>query len=211
MDSRVLDTRDHEVVSAINRRTRAGLRVVGRAPHGRLGGAIYAQWPGGRPAVVTRFLGSLAEAMGTAEVLAYVRDRGLPVPRHDLVVDLDDGVMFVQERLPSAPPRRLTPARIDALVEINDRFAGALAARPDVPVRLLRLDRGHPSRRHEVLEAHSPRGRRVLDEILRIGQQEPPEMAGNDLEGRRLASGHGRVPAGVKERQVPRRPWAHRA
>jgi hypothetical protein len=182
MDGRDLATRDHEVVSAINRRTGAGLRVVGRASDGRLGGAIYAQWPDGRPAVVTRFLGSLAEATGTAEVLAYVRDRGRPVPRHDLVVDLDDGVAFVQERLPSAPPRRLTPARIDALVEINDRFAGALAARPDVPMRLLRLDRGgHPSRRHEVLEAHSPRSRRVLDEILRIGRREPREMVGDDL------------------------------
>jgi hypothetical protein len=65
---------------------------------GRLGGAIYAQCPDGRPAVVTRFLSSLAEATGTVEVLAYVRDRGLPVARHDLVVDLDDGVAFVQER-----------------------------------------------------------------------------------------------------------------
>jgi aminoglycoside phosphotransferase (APT) family kinase protein len=170
------------VVSAINRRTGAGLRVVGRASDGELGGAIYAQWPDGRPAVVTRFLGSLAEARRTAEVLAYVRDRGLPVPRHDLVVDLDDGVVFVQERLPSAPPRRLTPARVDALVEINDRFAGALAARPDVPVRSLGLARSDDqSRRHEILKAHSPRSRRVLDEILRIGQREPHDMVGDDL------------------------------
>src|SRR5690349_21033492 len=105
MDNRPLATRDREVVSALNRRTGAGLRIVGRAAEGELGGAIYAQWPDGRPAVVTRFLASLAEAERTAEVLAYVRDRGIPVPRHDLVVDLDDGVVFVQERLPSAPPR----------------------------------------------------------------------------------------------------------
>lgn len=174
--------RDHEVVSAINRRTGAGLRVVGRASYGKLGGAIYAEWPTGRPAVVTRFLGSPAEARRTAEVLAYVRDRGLPVPRHDLVVDLDDGVVFVQERLPSAPPRRLSPARIDALVEINDRFAGALAARPDVPVRSLGLARGDVlSRRHEVLDAHGPRSRRVLGQILRIGEREPHDMVGDDL------------------------------
>ena len=174
--------RDHEVVSAINRRTGAGLRVLGRASYGKLGGAIYAEWPTGRAAVVTRFLGSPAEARRTAEVLAYVRDRGLPVPRHDLVVDLDDGVVFVQERLPSAPPRRLSPARIDALVEINDRFAGALAARPDVPVRSLGLTRGDvPSRRHEALDAHSPRSRRVLGQILRIGEREPHDMVGDDL------------------------------
>jgi hypothetical protein len=59
-------------------------------------------------------------------MLAYVRDRGLPVPRHELVVGLNDGVVFVQERLAGAPPGRLTPARIDAIVEINDRFAGVL-------------------------------------------------------------------------------------
>jgi aminoglycoside phosphotransferase (APT) family kinase protein len=182
MDNRPLATRDREVVSALNRRTGAGLRIVGRAAEGELGGAIYAEWPDGRPAVVTRFLASLAEAERTAEVLAYVRDRGIPVPRHDLVVDLDDGVVFVQERLPSAPPRRLTPARIEAIVEINDRFAGALAARSDVPVRLLCLDRsGDPFPRHEVLRAHSARSRRVLDEVLRIGQREPREMVGNDL------------------------------
>lgn len=182
MDSTFSAARDHEVVSAINRRTGAGLRVVGRAPHGKLGGAIYAEWPDGRQAVVTRFLGPLAEADRTAEVLAYVRDRGLPVPRHDLVVDLFDEVVFVQERLPSAPPRRLTPARVDAMVEINDRFAGALAARPDVPAPPLSLARSSGScPRHEALEAHSRRSRRVLDEIHRIGQREPREIVGVDL------------------------------
>ncbi|WP_345581597.1 phosphotransferase, partial [Nonomuraea rosea] len=154
----------------------------GRALHGRLGGAIYAEWPDGRQAVVTRFAGSLAEAKRTADVLAYVRDRGLPVPRHDLVVNLNDGVMFVQERLPSAPPRPLTPGRIDAMVEINDRFAGALAGRPGAPGRLLCPDCGSdPCPRHEVLATHSPRSRCVLKEILRIGRREPREMVGDDL------------------------------
>ena len=175
-------TRDEEVVAGVNRRTGAGLRVAGRAPHGRLGGAIYADWPDGRQAVVTRFLGSTAEAERTAGVLAYVRERGLPVPRHDLVVELPDGVVFVQERLPSAPPRRLTPARMDAMVEINDRFAGALAARPEPPVLLLCPDCDRdPCPRHAVLATHSARGRRVLDEILRIGRHGPRDMAGDDL------------------------------
>ncbi|GIE97165.1 phosphotransferase [Paractinoplanes rishiriensis] len=182
MDSTFTAARDHEVVSAINGRTSAGLRVVGRAPQGRLGGAIYAEWPDGRQAVVTRFLGPRPEADRTAEVLAYVRDRGLPVPRHDLVVELHDGVVFVQERLPSSPLRRLTPARVDALVEINDRFAGALAARPDVPAPPVRLaGSGGSCPRHEVLEAHSQRSRRVLEQIRRIGQREPIETAGIDL------------------------------
>jgi hypothetical protein len=116
MDSTFAAARDREVVSAINSRTGAGLRAVGRALHGKLGGAIHAEWPDGRPAVVTCFLGSLAEAERTAEVLNHVRDRGLPVPRHDLVVNLNDRVVLVQERLPSAPPQRLTPVRVDAMV-----------------------------------------------------------------------------------------------
>jgi aminoglycoside phosphotransferase (APT) family kinase protein len=182
VDGGSVATVDHEVVAAINRRAGAGLTVVGRAPDGELGGAIYAQWPDGRPAVVTRFLHSPAEARRTAEVLAYVRARGLPVPRHDLVVDLDDGVVFVQERLPGTPPRHLTVAAVDAMVEINDRFAGALVARPDVPVRPLCLTRsGDPYPRHETLREHSARSRRILGEIRRIGRREPHEMTGADL------------------------------
>ena len=106
MDSRIIATRDHEVVAG--RSIDVPVRGCGSSAvlrTGRLGGAIYAEWPGGRPAVVTRFRGLLAEAARTVEVLAHVRARGLPVARHDLVVDLDDGVVFVQERLPSAPPR----------------------------------------------------------------------------------------------------------
>jgi len=167
-------TGDHRLVAAINQRTAAGLTVTGRAEFGELGGAIYIRWPDGRPGVVTRFLGSPAEAERTAEVLCYVRARGLPVPRHELVVDLPDGVVFVQERLPAAPPRPLTAARIDAMVKINDRFAYALRGLPpDVP-RVPRV----PPRRGPMPVLPGPRARRVLDEIRRIG---PLEMPGDDL------------------------------
>lgn len=57
----VVDT-DLDVVRAINRGTDAGLTVRGRAEHGRLGGAIYVEWPDGRPAVVTIFDGELPAA-----------------------------------------------------------------------------------------------------------------------------------------------------
>lgn len=156
--------------------------MTGRAPFGKLGGAIFAEWPDGRPAVVTRFLGSLIEANRTADILSHVRDQGLPVPRHELVVQLDDGVCFVQERLPSARPRPLTPARMEAIVEVNDRFAGALAARPEVPVPpQCRSRDGGPDARHETLADHSPRSRRVLEQIIRIAERAPDETAGTDL------------------------------
>jgi hypothetical protein len=173
---------DEALVAAVNRRTGAALHMTGRARHGELGGAIYARWPDGRRAVVTRFLGSLAEAKRTAALLAYVRDRGLPVPRHDLVLEIDGRVVFVQERLPSAGPRRLTPARIDAIVEINDRFAGALIDRPDVPVPPMCIDRGPDADpRHQVVAGHGARSRRVLEEVVRISRQIPFAPPGNDL------------------------------
>ncbi|MEU6249488.1 phosphotransferase [Glycomyces sp. NPDC047010] len=171
---------DREVVEEINRRTGAGLTVTGRAEFGKLGGAIYAEWPDGRPAVVTRFLGTAAEARRTAETLAHVRDRGLPVPRHDLVAELDDGVCFVQERLPSAPPRPLSPARMEAIVAVNDRFAGALADRPEVPAPPL-TRRRDPDPRHRTLADHGPRGRRVLDLVNRATERAQAEPAGTDL------------------------------
>ncbi|WP_155830330.1 phosphotransferase [Glycomyces tenuis] len=174
--------RDRRIVSEINRRTGAGLTMTGRSLFGRLGGAVYAEWPDGRPAVVTRFLGSLAEARRTAGVLAHVRDSGLPVPRHELVVQLDDGVFFVQERLPSASPQRLSPARMEAIVGINDRFADALAARPEVPAPPQCSPRGGGSDpRHEVLAGHGPRSRRVLEQIVRITERAPDGMVGADL------------------------------
>jgi aminoglycoside phosphotransferase (APT) family kinase protein len=174
--------RDRQVVSEINRRTDAGLAVTGRSLFGKLGGAIYVEWPDGRPAVVTRFLGSPVEAKRTADILSYVRDRGLPVPRHELVVELDEGVYFVQERLPSASPQPLSPARMEAIVEINDRFAGVLAARPEVPVPpQCRSREGGPDPRHATLADHSPRGRRVLEQIVRITVGTPDATAGADL------------------------------
>ncbi len=168
------------MVAAINRRTDAGLTATGRALFGKLGGAIYAEWPDGRPAVVTRFMGSPAEARRTAETLAYVKDRGLPVPHHELVVEVDGEVYFVQERLPSAPPQRLSPARMEAIVAVNDRFADALAARPEVPAPP-QCRTGDPDPRHEVLAGHGPRSRRVLEQILRITRQAPQQMPGADL------------------------------
>ncbi|GAA2274012.1 hypothetical protein GCM10009853_029860 [Glycomyces scopariae] len=176
MDDASMSLRDKQVVAAINRRTGAGLTATGRALFGKLGGAIYAEWPDGRPAVVTRFLGSHVEAQRTAAILDHVRDRGAPVPRHELVVQVDDEVYFVQERLPSAPPQRLSPARMEAIVAVNDRFADALADRPEVPPQAAAL-----ADRREALAGHSARGRRVLEKIVEVHQEEPEGAAHVDL------------------------------
>lgn len=176
------DPGDVALVAAVNRRSGAGLHVLGRAERGTLGGAIYVQWPDGRAGVVTRFIGTLSEARRTAGVLEHARGYGLPVARHDLVLQVNEDIIVVQERLPGSPPARVNPAVIDAIVALNDRFAGVLADRPDVPLLPLCLSgSGDPYPRHEVLAQHSNRSRRILDAILRIGAADPREMAGEDL------------------------------
>ena len=68
-----------------------------------------------------------------AGLLNSLQTLGLPVPRHELVVDLGDRVVFVQDRLPSGPSRRLGPHRVDEIVELNERFADAVVGLPGVP------------------------------------------------------------------------------
>ncbi|MBM7785494.1 phosphotransferase [Tenggerimyces flavus] len=172
-----------ELVAEVNDRAGCDLSLVGVAEHGESGGAVYVRWPDGREGVVTRSPASLARMRQTAEVLAEARAAGLPVPRHDVVVELDDGVVaLAQERLPGAPARRVDADVIDAMVSMNDRFAGLLAGRPDVPILPMLLQRGGSGEpKHHVLENHSARTRRLLHAIHEIGDEEPHEMSGDDL------------------------------
>lgn len=173
---------DEALIQRINRRADTQLRMVGRAAQGTLGGAIFVEWPAGRAGVVTRFLGSLYEAQRTASVLADARSIGLPIPRHDLIIEIDDVVLIIQERLSGSPRNDINPTMIDAIVDLNDRFAHLLDHRRDVPVLPLCLDSsGDPYPKHEVLAAHSDRSRRVLDEIRAIGVSGPVAMTGTDL------------------------------
>ncbi|MGW5361747.1 phosphotransferase [Actinopolymorpha pittospori] len=172
------------LVAAVNARTGSRLKLVGVAEHGETGGAAYVRWPDGRAGVVTHvFHRSIEQARHDAEVLALLRSRGLPVPRHDLLVDLGGGtVAVVQERLPGSPAKRTDPAVIEAMVTMNERFAGLLADRPDVPIRPLHLRESGPVfPRHETLAEHSDRSRRMLRLIREIGSGEPHEMVGDDL------------------------------
>ncbi|GAB3750692.1 phosphotransferase [Microlunatus parietis] len=176
---------DSELIRAINRRTGAGLIVRGRAEHGKLGGAIYAEWPDGRPAVVTLFDGELPAARQVAEILNLLQDRGYPVPRHELVVELGDQVVFVQQRLPQAASTGLSLARIRGIAAINERFAGALADLPDVPpvTRWFRPPGTDPYLILDLVPQHDHRARDVAEEILRITTAEASEdrLAGDDL------------------------------
>lgn len=170
-------------VAAVNAGTGAGLTLVGVADHGDSGGAVYVSWPDGRPGVLTRSPASLERVRQTADVLAGLRADGLPVPRHDLIVELGGGVVaIVQERLPGRPAERLDATTIDAMVEINERFADLLAGRADVPVPDLgiREDAWDP-RAVALLREHGPRARRILDRIREVGESAPLRIDGDDV------------------------------
>lgn len=171
------------LVAEVSHRADCDLSLVGVAEHGDSGGALYVRWPDGREGVLTRSPASLERMRQTAEVLAEARVAGLPVPRHDVVVQLDSGVVaIVQERLPGTPAHRIDAAIIDAMVATNEQFAGLLAHRPDVPIPAMHLRHSEPDRAaHELLEQHSDRSRQLLDKIREIGQAEPHEMTGDDL------------------------------
>lgn len=124
---------DRETIAEINERSGAGLELLGRATAGKLGGALLVRRSDGRPAVVTVFGGDATAAARVAASVNGLAAHGLPVPRHDLVVDLGERVVFVQERFPAAPPRRLSEAQVDAIWAINDRFAGAATMLSGVP------------------------------------------------------------------------------
>lgn len=124
---------DRRTIAALNERSGAGLELLGRAATGKLGGALLVRWPDGRPAVVTVFGGDLAAASRVATSVNELAASGLPVPRHELVVDLGERVVFVQERLPAPPPRSFSEAQVDAIWAVNERFAGAATTLSVVP------------------------------------------------------------------------------
>jgi aminoglycoside phosphotransferase (APT) family kinase protein len=177
------DVGDSALVAEVNERTGCGLTFVGTAVHGESGGAAYVRWPDGRPGVVTRSPIPIERARLTGDVLAELRSGGLPVPRYDAVAELADGTAaIVQERLPGEPARRTDVAVIEAMLALNERFAGLLAGRRDVPVPPLYLRQSGPDfPRHETLAGYDDRSRRMLRRILEVGAGEPHEMTGDDL------------------------------
>ncbi len=128
-----VETDADQLVRELNAHAGCHLSVVGVAAQGETGGAIYVRWPDGHKGVVRPSDVPMPELQRTAEVLAMTRSLGLPMPRYEVIVPLADRRLVVQERLPGAV-RRLDVAKLEAMVESNERFAGILADRPDVPV-----------------------------------------------------------------------------
>lgn len=171
------------VIAELNRVFGAGLELVEQAEHGDSGGAAFVRWPDGRPGVLTRPPATIGHMRLTAEVLSQIRAVDLPVPRHELVVELSDGgVAVVQERLPGTPAQRVTVSVIDAMIAMNERFSDLLASRADVPEPCLWLQHSAPDHpRHELLEHYSNRTRRLLQQIRDIGRDTTPPANTTDV------------------------------
>ncbi|MGW7681686.1 phosphotransferase [Kribbella sp. NPDC054772] len=119
----------------------------------------------------------------TAAVLNDVRRLGLPVPAHELVMELSDGyVVVVQERLPGHHVDALDQNTAGAIVAMNNRFAGVLRDHPQVPRPRAFPDttRGYGAFGHTVGRL-GERGRRLLERLLAVDGGRPFRMQGDDL------------------------------
>jgi len=150
------------------------LTIDGPCPGGEVG-AAYVRWPDGRRSVLN------SGSPHAGPLLDLARAAGLPAPRYELVTELGGTTVIVQQRLPGAPPTTVDDDLVDQLAGFNDRCAGLLAGRPDLPAPGLFLTTDGPGFcLHEPLAAHSPRSARLLERIHEIGATTPP-VTGDDL------------------------------
>ncbi|GAA2760078.1 hypothetical protein GCM10009872_54390 [Actinopolymorpha rutila] len=195
-----------KVVAEINQRTGSRLELTGLSDQiGGVSSAAYVRWPDGRAGVITRPTIPLAYMHLTAETLQLVRAHALPVPRYDLIMQLADGmVTVVQERLPGKHVTRFDAGLVEEMVATNEKFAGLLVDRPDVPPppQFPVLVAGeHPWQK--TLGRYDERSRRILKRFLEIDDGESFEVTGGDVVhtdfsfGNVLFDDHGKVSAVV--------------
>ncbi len=169
------------MVRALNERAGCAFEVTGVVDQGQ-SGAAYVRWPDGRESVVTTAFASMALMRQTAEVLAEVRTLGIPVPRHEFLFEVEPGtVAVVQERLPGSILTVADMSAVDAVMSVNERFAGLLGKRPDVSPPRLSLGRPGDPTPWEAVEAHSGRARRFVSRARATGGHHDQDVVGDDL------------------------------
>jgi aminoglycoside phosphotransferase (APT) family kinase protein len=166
------------VIEEVNARTGSGLVLTGLADQvGGSSSAAFVAWADGRDSAMTRTRTPLAVMRQTASVLNDVRGQGLPVPEHQLVLELSDGyVVVVQERLPGRHVDSLNPTTAAAFVAMNERFAGVLRDCPQVP-----RPRAFTGVFEDTIGRLGERGRRLLERLLEVDGGRPSRMQGDDL------------------------------
>ncbi|HVX47119.1 MAG TPA: phosphotransferase [Mycobacteriales bacterium] len=172
------------VIAEVNARAGTALTFSGLADQvGGVSSAAFVTWPDGRESALIRTPTPLAVIRRTARVINGVRAQGLPVPAHQIVMELPDGyVAIVQERLPGRHVDTLDPTTAAAFVAMNNRFAGLLRDQPRVPRPPAFPDTilGYGEFEHTIGHL-GVRGRRLLDRLLEIDGGQPFRMQGDDL------------------------------
>lgn len=146
---------------------------------GETNAAAYVQWPDGRQGVLTRTRYPLQHLECTAEILELVRAAGIPVPRYELITKVEDWTVVVQERLPGAPlaGRHVDLPMMDAILAVNESFAGLLAHRSDVPS----IDTSPVIARYAALQRYDDRTRELLARIRDVHETNDESIVGDDL------------------------------
>ncbi|HEY9293984.1 MAG TPA: phosphotransferase [Microlunatus sp.] len=165
------------MLAELNRRTGAGMRLLGRADHGEVG-AAFVSWPDGREGVLTRSAAAMQELERIGMLLGRAADAGLPVPRYQTIVDLGTDRAIVQQRLPGSVPSRVDDALVEQLVEVADQWAGQGFGAPELDLHLSSSGPGFCL--HETLANYQDRSRLLLQRVREIGRSAGIEE-GDDL------------------------------
>jgi phosphotransferase family enzyme len=158
------------------------LRVDGPCPGGQVG-AAYVTWPDGHRSVLKWRPGvRLADLSGgPLAVAGTARAGGYPAPAVELAIQTGDAVVSVWELMPGAPAGRVTAGLLEEALALNDRQAGLLAGRPDIPpVDLYLTGDGPGFCLHSPLREHSDRTRALHRWIAAVGAGSPRCLAGED-------------------------------
>jgi hypothetical protein len=109
-----------ELLDQINTRHQASFALVERYPDGEQGAFVVAD-TSGRRWVLKWQAGArnLHWYRGPQRVTDLLRAIGYPAPQYLLVEKLPEGIYSLQSALPGAPMRRLTPALLPRLLELN--------------------------------------------------------------------------------------------
>jgi len=170
-----------DLVRALNDRAGLALELTGLIDQGQ-SGAAFVRWPDGRESVVTTAFASLDQMRQTADVLNDVRGLGIPVPRHEFFLEVEPGtVAVVQERMPGSTVEQADTDGVEAVMAINERFAGLLRERKDVLPPPLSLGRSGDPTPSAVVEEHSARARALVARVRATGAGPARDMVGDDL------------------------------
>jgi hypothetical protein len=159
-----------ELLGQINARHRTAFGLLEKYPDGEQGAFVVAD-ESGRRWVLKWAPGArnLGWHQGPQRVTDLLRGIGYPAPQYLLIEKLPEGIYSLQSVLPGAPLRRLTPALLPRLLELNRLQVGrAVPDSADYHQELINtvLVGGDGYCLHESLQQHS----RGTAEMLRVLQ-----------------------------------------